>query len=153
MVKLFIKHKILWWLSRILTNLEMKNACAMPVLAALLVLAIIGCHGVEGGTIKTMPGQRSNSVVLHRGDGWFYHRNQVRGNLLHLRCIHFKQGCKGTAVIDRLERELVHMTAHNGHGADRLHTQVQTLRRRILSRCRRLEYVSYRVLFNEERRG
>lgn len=124
------------------------------------VLALLGClQDVGGARVQTMPGKRSHSLVFHCGDGLCYHRNLQRGDNLYLRCMHFKskvalrRGCAGRAVIRRRTGDLEHLTRHTTHSPDLLHAPTQALRRRILSRCRRLEYVSYRTIFYQERRG
>jgi len=93
-------------------------------------------------------GTQPGSKIYHVGDGWHYRRNVFKRGTMYLKCV--KKRCFGRALCDRW-RGFLHTGPHN-HNRNRFFPLYLQLRRRILQRCRGLEFVSFRRIVVEESR-
>ncbi|XP_034247294.1 uncharacterized protein LOC117649035 [Thrips palmi] len=99
--------------------------------------------------IRKCRGTQPRSWLYHVGDGWHYRRNVFKKGTMYLKCV--KKQCSGRALCDRW-RGFLH-TGHHNHRRDRFYPLYLELRRRILQRCRSLEFVSFRRILVQESRG
>ncbi|XP_034253510.1 uncharacterized protein LOC117652588 [Thrips palmi] len=96
-------------------------------------------------------GTQPNSKFYHVNDGWHYNKNCIKKGVIYLKCVRYERGCPGRALYDR-RRGFIHTKRHD-HPRNRLYVPYMRLRRNILQRCRRLEFVSFRQIIVEESRG
>ncbi|XP_034236489.1 uncharacterized protein LOC117642414 [Thrips palmi] len=129
--------------------------CCVWLLSAFCLLFILSTlnsfHGdmVALNRVRKCRGTQPQSWIYHVNDGWQYRRNVYKRGTMYLKCV--KKDCPGSALCDR-PRGFLHTKAHT-HRRDRLYPMVLQLRRRILNRCRSLEFISFRrILVQESRR-
>lgn len=128
-----------------------QNWFILLLLGLLLPLTI---HGLPEHRVARERGTRPGSHFYHILDGFHYHFSYRRDGTLYYKCVFYERGCRGRAMYDRQDGFVHSATNPHNHEADLLYPDEMTLRRRILSRCERLEYVSFhRIIFEEGRRS
>lgn len=96
-------------------------------------------------------GTRPGTYFYHITDGFHYHLSDQRPGTMYLKCVQYERGCRGRAVIDD-EEGFVHTAVHN-HERDIHYPQEMEVKRRILARCRALDYASFTTIIEQELHG
>lgn len=96
-------------------------------------------------------GTRPGSFFYHIQDGFHYHLSEERPGTMYFKCVLYERGCRGRALLDDLDG-FVHRTAHN-HEPDLHYPDEMDVKRRILQRCRNLDYAPFARIVDEEKEG
>lgn len=96
-------------------------------------------------------GTRPGTFFYHIEDGLQYHLSQARPGTMYLKCVAYERGCRGRALLDDFDG-FVHTRPHN-HERDLHYPEEMAVRRRILQRCRDLDYAPFNRIVAEELRG
>ena len=119
----------------------------------LLLSVAVHINGLPEHRVARERGTRHGSHFYHILDGFHYHFSYRRQGLMYFKCVFYERGCRGRAMYDSVVGFVHSQTHPHNHEGDVLYPDEMALRRNILSRCERLEYVSFhRIIFEEGRR-
>ncbi|XP_026290929.1 uncharacterized protein LOC113215512 [Frankliniella occidentalis] len=99
--------------------------------------------------LRRQRGTRARSWFYHVNDGYYYHKNARKAQVIYFKCIRYETGCLGRALCD-MQRGFIHTRNHNVCNQDPYLPLVRLLRSRILNRCRRLELSTFRQILTQE---
>lgn len=119
----------------------------------LLLLWMPSCLTVRHMAVAREEGIRPGSYFYHVEDGYYYHFSDQGEDTVYFKCVRYPR-CHGRAKWTRAEG-FEHTNPHAQNRVcrrDMFYAAERDLKRRILRRCRNLEYVSFTAIVREESR-